>query len=680
VKKDDFRSLLASHDTLILNTPSTTPTTRIDTPQFELLSDGTNDTVEGTVRAENFSEKRSSEVRGKSDEHTILEDASQGNDVVEEGYEDCGSMEEDTKEGEGEDDDVMEEKTPESEDIAEPRPLPQRKPIQGQRRPRSKWLSGTGECKCGREVKPLIAKLPAKLNHRLSNKNGVEVLTSAYRNGLSKVCWRHLRNIAKMTVGLKSSGDKNNRKELEFRIKSVALAGLNFDGVRHCHFDWFIKDQQTNEVRQRLGSARYSRRERYEFMVDPKVVWKRFASLDALREFEEHGTVNVPGIFDFLLKDPEISRYIDEEFEMYRHHWYLRGASGPNLGWLRNMWYSIIQQAVRQNPVYYALLASARPDRNHWLISYPYYVKDTVSGEKTGFHHLDLNARQCVEFGKGRNIVQGALALDDENEENCTVVVKGFHREINQWYQRIQERKQEIPNGETTDLKILYTAADKEEFGDYEPVPCNAGEVRITLSTIPHGSTTKANSNRRVIIPWWTGIRPDHFTLDNEESENYDEVAICHLHRARCKKSPSGRTAKAYLSGVPFEATVDLPFSSYIGDALVGKRKWNTAPVERQCAIIFGKNDLDARLEVGKIQRVTIDAYKAAFKQLRIEEEMQYGEVSFFKWWYGGGKEGLLPRPKADGVCAREPSLDELSARQSDTEYEYSEEDDDGGN
>jgi len=502
-------------------------------------------------------------------------------------------------------------------------------------------------------MKSIIANLPEKLNHRLLNEDGIAVLISAYRLGLGKICWKHLRNMAKMTVGLKTSGDKNNRSMLESRIQHVVLQSSEFDDIRYCQFDWFIKDQQNNEVRQRLGSARYSRREQYEIVVDPLVVWQRFASIEAFREFEEHGTINVPGIFDFLLKDPEISRYIDEEFEMYRHHWYLRGASGPKLGWLRNMWYSIIQQAVRQNPVYYALLASVLTDRNHWLISYPYYVKDTIPGEKTGFRHLDLNVRQCVESGRGRNIVQGALALDNENEENCTVVVKGFHRKMSQWYERIKERQQEIPNGETTDLKILYTAADKAEFGDYEPVPCNASEIRITFPMIPHGSTSKANSNRRDIYPWWTGILSDHFTLDNEESENYDEIAICHLHRTRCKKSPSGRTAKAYLSGEEFEATVDLPFSSYIGDALVGKRKWNTAPVERQCAIIFGKNDLDARLEVEKIKGAMLDACRAAFKQLRIEEEMQYREVSFFKWWYGGGKEGILPRPRADGLSAR---------------------------
>jgi ectoine hydroxylase-related dioxygenase (phytanoyl-CoA dioxygenase family) len=180
-----------------------------------------------------------------------------------------------------------------------------------------------------------------------------------------------------------------------------------------------------------------------------------------------------------------------------------------------------------------ALLASARPDRNYWLISYPYYVKDTSAGEKTGFHHLDLNARRCVETGKGANIVQGALALDDEDDDNATVLVKGFHHHMERWYNKIQSRNQQIPNGETTDLKTLYTASDREEFGYYTPVPCKRGEVRINLPTIPHGSTAKATKTRRAIFPWWTGIKSDHFHLDNNKSESYDELALCHLHRVR---------------------------------------------------------------------------------------------------------------------------------------------------
>ena len=89
------------------------------------------------------------------------------------------------------------------------------------------------------------------------------------------------------------------------------------------------------------------------------------------------------------------------------------------------MWYSLIQQIVRQDPVYYALV-SLPPDKNWRLISYPYYTKYASDGENTGSTHLDLNIKDFVESGKGANIVQGGLSLADEIGTNCTTLVLGF--------------------------------------------------------------------------------------------------------------------------------------------------------------------------------------------------------------------------------------------------------------
>jgi hypothetical protein len=96
---------------------------------------------------------------------------------------------------------------------------------------RSHVLSSTKTYRCDHQMKFIIANLPEKLNHRLSNEAGIAVLTSAYRLGLGKTCWKYLWNMAKMTVGLKSSGDKNNRGMLESRIQHVVLQSSEFDDV-----------------------------------------------------------------------------------------------------------------------------------------------------------------------------------------------------------------------------------------------------------------------------------------------------------------------------------------------------------------------------------------------------------------------------------------------------------------
>ena len=117
------------------------------------------------------------------------------------------------------------------------------------------------------------------------------------------------------------------------------------------------------------------------------------------------------------------------------------------------MWYSLIQQIVRQDPVYYALVVSLRSDKNWRLISYPYYTKCTSDGENTGFTHLDLNIKDFVESGKGANIVQGGLSLTDETSKNCTTLVLGFQKHAHQWYADLLARGEE--RRQTAKLSIL---------------------------------------------------------------------------------------------------------------------------------------------------------------------------------------------------------------------------------
>lgn len=82
------------------------------------------------------------------------------------------------------------------------------------------------------------------------------------------------------------------------------------------------------------------------------------------------------------------------EFDLYRHH--LRDPSEHN-GWLRNMLYSLIQQVMRQDPLYYRYYVLLRPDQQWRLISYPYYTKYTVPGDSTRFTHIDINISRALD-------------------------------------------------------------------------------------------------------------------------------------------------------------------------------------------------------------------------------------------------------------------------------------------
>ena len=196
-------------------------------------------------------------------------------------------------------------------------------------------------------------------------------------------------------------------------------------------------------------------------------------------------------------------------------------------------------------------MAAARPDKNWRLISYPYYTKHTTDREKTGFSHLDLNIQHFVEKEKGANLVQGGVSLMDETPGNCTTLVPGFHKQARQWYADLQARKEGNVTGFTTNCKSLYSPADKAKYSDLVPVPCKKGDIRITLPEIIHGMTPRADAERQIVFPWFTGIREDLEHLENVDCETWSEMAACHRNMVPYDRSPSRRSAKAYQRGLP---------------------------------------------------------------------------------------------------------------------------------
>jgi hypothetical protein len=67
-------------------------------------------------------------------------------------------------------------------------------------------------CGCNRKVRLLITKLPKIPKKDRPDEWGFPILKEAVKIGLNYLCWNHLRNIAKTTIGLKNSGDGNNRQ------------------------------------------------------------------------------------------------------------------------------------------------------------------------------------------------------------------------------------------------------------------------------------------------------------------------------------------------------------------------------------------------------------------------------------------------------------------------------------
>src|SRR5262245_17997285 len=204
-----------------------------------------------------------------------------------------------------------------------------------------------------------------------------------------------------------------------------------------------------------------------------------------MEAFFEDGNVIVKGVFDWIVKDAELMAMVEAEFDMYRHHLRVQNRGGK-LGWCRNMWHSLVQQAIRQDPAAYALNVAARGDRRWRLVSHPYYTRYVKVGDSTGFEHIDLNIPALLSRGRGANVVQTAVSMDEEWKGGCTIVVPGFHKKISEWWGQVESRG-EAKNGLTHRVDRIYRREDRSVYGDFKGVVCSRGDLRMTMGSMIHG-------------------------------------------------------------------------------------------------------------------------------------------------------------------------------------------------
>lgn len=315
-------------------------------------------------------------------------------------------------------------------------------------------------------------------------------------------CRGHLRTLAGRRFGLYT----NRRSRILTRRTRTALwwaTRISLGRLRRANAHWF-RSSSGGPADDSLGLRRWAPQLREAVVFNAQQAFERFAGVGSWITWLINGNIVVPDFFQYHFT-PDILRRIDCEYDAYKYHTKLDYHGKARNGWTRTMFYSLIQQLVRQDPAYYGLMAAARPDQNWRLISYSYYTKDTAVGESTGFKHLDLNVPALLHSSRGANIIQTTLSLDDEDPDSCNILVPGFHRHIREWWGRVAARGN-AADGLTTKVNQSYLKEDEESFGSFVPSPCQRGGVRISRPELIHGSTSVSSKRRRTVFVWHCGI------------------------------------------------------------------------------------------------------------------------------------------------------------------------------
>jgi hypothetical protein len=346
-------------------------------------------------------------------------------------------------------------------------------------------------------------------------------------------------------------------------------------------FNHHYRARKTEDDLKDLESYRYRPwQEASEVEIDWDKLIKTMGAEGKIKEFNRSGTILLP-LFDYIFKDPKLVKILDDSFKMYQFHLQKRDRKG-NLGWLRTMYHSVIQQLVRGDLYYWLWYAMIR--RDYSLVSYIYYTKFTEQGDPTYFRHIDNNIAETVSNQKGATMIQGSVSFDDEDEKNCTEMLSGFHRVITKYQEFRVKRGMKDSTGriqgwdDRKDFPEEFRKWAETQGVKWEKIICKPGDARISHPHLPHGSTGPATKQRCTILPWFVKVTNDT-TMEVPEMGTYEEIALAHKNLTAAPTSPSGHPNVYGGINWPFPADVAPSYTSFIQKAIMCQCKWSNAGV-----------------------------------------------------------------------------------------------------
>jgi hypothetical protein len=285
-----------------------------------------------------------------------------------------------------------------------------------------------------------------------------------------KLCYYHMRwlisNLDLMTNQL-------NEDRLRQRLHVINVNRLRIDNLKMnvATYNWFWKNHQFARFTNILRSCRFFHQDWSKFVFDIAAI-QIDLSFQQRREWFETDNLMLSKLFDWWF-DQKISMFeclkhniekiVLKEFEMYKHH-LRRINQRENNDWLRNMFYFIDQQLMRQNSLYYRWYVRLRFDKCWKLINYSYYEKYVMKKNSIFFRHIDQNISQLISFERNVNMIQDILSLNDEDISNCIIILFDKHHHLSFWWKRMISRDLTSNNYIHQIIDQMYIKNDVKNF------------------------------------------------------------------------------------------------------------------------------------------------------------------------------------------------------------------------
>ncbi len=396
-----------------------------------------------------------------------------------------------------------------------------------------------------------------------------------------KLCYYYMRwlisNLDLMTNQL-------NENRLRQRLHFINVNRLRIDNLKMNveTYNWFQKNHRLARFTNVLRSYRFFHQDWSKFVFDTAAI-QIDLSFQQRREWFETNNLMLSKLFDWWFDQKilmsecskhNIEKIVLKEFEMYKHH-LRRINQRENNDWLRNMFYFIDQQLMRQNSLYYRWYVKLRSDKCWKLISYSYYEKYVMKRDSIFFRHIDQNISQLISFERDVNMIQDILSLNDEDINNCIVIFSEMHHHLSFWWKRMISRDLTSNNYVHQIIDQMYIKKNAQNFNSsWTNIICRRENVRITLFLLSHESVELTQFIRRRLLSWFVDVKEDDETLKNIEINIWFELTIVHRDLIAVKRSSSEFFNHHEAISYRFSSTVEITDLDVLSDAILCRLRW----------------------------------------------------------------------------------------------------------
>ncbi|KAK5142773.1 hypothetical protein LTR04_002116, partial [Oleoguttula sp. CCFEE 6159] len=448
------------------------------------------------------------------------------------------------------------------------------------------------------------------------------------------ICLPHLMMIAHkagyVVTGL-------GAEELHHRLNAVYRARYNLNKLK-CGGSAVSNFRPERRALVPMDLIRISRFEQYEV---PEYEYE-FDAAKILAElcptlgdtWNEDGVARI-NVFSWW-EELDIAASMREELEFYLHH--LRDPPEyQNHGWVRNCFHSLLQQAIRVDPVLYILQCCLRPDRATTLISYPYYARVTLPKHQRHSLAVDVNLDKLFQVGQGGNMVSAQVSLTDESRKNCTFVIPGAEAKLGQWWAQARSNLPEsLPSTNFTPINsIVLSDVDLNNYGwEFVKMPLKTGEVLFRKAFLPYGEAGEEGDVRAIVHPYFVRVLSDGDTLELPQLGTASSIAAAHRDLVPAVTPKGAEPVVAGTLRYPFPAAMPLVISSWVGKAILGQIRWTHPLVLRERDELLGENP---QIRKKKIQAARFEIFQSLQRQWEYVKNLEYeayGPASLLRTHY----------------------------------------------